>query len=149
MRLEDSLDYYIDFHRCMSPYLGQLFVAPFAQTTTDFENLIRAFNARFAKSYAALPMDPAARTRCISYVEDFVRGNDGSLNEFTVSRPSAKRNALKHNLLVALWDSPRLSRKLKTAEALYEQFRQGSMGAAAACKLQPVRKARSEEPNPQ
>ena len=122
LRLEDSLNYYVDFHLLILPHLKKLFVATFEQTTSDFGQLVSEFNARFGTHYATLPTDAAALRSCVAHVEDFHRSGDGSVNELTVSRPSAKRAALKPDLLIALRQSPRLREKLNKAELLYDSF---------------------------
>jgi hypothetical protein len=147
MKLEDSLDYYIDFHRSMNPYMKQLFVAPFEETTTNFGNLIREFNSRFGTLYAALPMDHAVQKRCLSYVEDFFRSDDGSVNELKVSRPSVKRETIKRKHLASLRNSPRLSRKLETARNLYTLFHQNSIRLPHKPSLE-MRERRQEAQEP-
>jgi hypothetical protein len=122
MKLADSLDYYIDFHRSMLSHVAALFVSPFEETTSNFGQVVRDFNAKFGTHYASLPLDETTMDRCFSYIEDRVRSENGSVNEFTVSRPTATRDSIKPKLFAALRDSSRLSRKLKIADELYHSF---------------------------
>jgi hypothetical protein len=122
LNLEDSLQYYIDFHKAMLPYRQQLFVSSFESTINDFPQVLRAFNSRFGTNYAAPALDQKTADECLTKVEDWLRASDGSVNELIVSRPSPKRAGLKAGLLGTLQESRSLSRKLKIAEALFEEF---------------------------
>lgn len=122
MKLEDSLDYYLDFHNALLPYRGELFVAPFDATTKDFARILHQFNQRFGTKYTPLPPGENSVRRCVSFVEDWLRAPDGSINEFKVSRPSPKREALKPKLVKALNESLRLANKLQAANELYGLF---------------------------
>jgi hypothetical protein len=126
MRVEDALDYYADFHRTLLPHRRKLFVATFAEATGRFEDLLDRFNDKFGTKCLALPPGNGNLNRCVSYVEDLFRAPDGSLNEFTVPRPSPQRAKLKAELLEQMGNSPRLLRKLAAADELYTVFRGGS-----------------------
>ena len=116
----------------MLPYRVDLFIAPFEETISDFGGLLQRFNKRFGTQYKALPADARSASRCVGFVEDWLRAPDGSLNELIVSRPSPKRAAMKPKLLEALRNSPRLTRKLEEANHYYERFCQGAARAVAS-----------------
>ena len=130
LTLRDSLQYYIDFHRAMLPYREQLFVSPFDSIIHHFPSVLQAFNLRFGTNYAAPAPSQQTADDCLARVEDWLRAPDGSINEFIVSRPSSKRAAIKADLLETLQESPSLRRKLKVADALFEQFT-GELGPIA------------------
>jgi hypothetical protein len=124
MKLEHALDYYIDFHHSLHRYLADLFIVGFDEAVQNFDQAVHEFNARFGTDYAALRPDEGMRNQCVSFAEERVRGSDGTIDELTVSRPSAKRQAIKPELVATLRASPRLSQKLETANELYATFRQ-------------------------
>jgi hypothetical protein len=122
LRLEDALDYYIDFHRALLPFCSHLFVASFEEITGDFNDVLRRFNQRFGTFYLGLPKDEATANRCISYMEDWFRSPDGSVNELKVPRPSTKRAELKIGLTEDLQKSGKTSKALIKAEQIYERL---------------------------
>jgi len=125
MKVGEALDYYIDFHRAMLGYREDLFLARFEEAVSDFAGVVKRLNARFGTRFSALPEQPGSLSRCISYIEDHARGEDGRVNEFTVSRPSNQRVGLKPKLLEELKGSDRLVRKMEVADQLYRQFCEG------------------------
>ncbi len=122
IRLEDALDYYLDFHHALLPFRAGLFVATFDQVTQDFPQVIQRFNRCFTTDYASLRSDDAAVHRCFCFAEERARSGDGSINEFTVSRPSAHRSGMKSNLIESIQASATLVRKLEAANRLYAVF---------------------------
>ncbi|HEX2971916.1 MAG TPA: hypothetical protein VHP11_06265 [Tepidisphaeraceae bacterium] len=121
--LKACLDYYIDYHHTLLPYIPKLFIAPFEVTTTRFDRVIDGFNQAFGTNYAAFKHDPAAVSDCFSRIEKVSPMDaDGSVNEFAVCRPSPRRNELKPKMLQELRSSPLLLRKLGDANALYAAF---------------------------
>jgi PAS domain S-box-containing protein len=125
--LEESLDYYIDFHRALLPEVPRLFVATFDLITRDFGAVVEAFNQHFGTRYAA-PTPGAESTK-----EVFSRLETTALlsgNELTVCRPSAKRAQLKPELRRRLRENPELIRKLELANELYAAFTVTPLGRA-------------------
>lgn len=140
--MQDSLQYYIDLHTAMLLYREKLFISPFESTIHDFPSVLQAFNLRFGTNYAAPVPSQKTADDCLTCIEDWLRAPDGSINEFMVSRPSSKRAALKADLLESLRESPSLRRKLKVADALFEEF---------TCELGPSSETiilASTQPNP-
>jgi hypothetical protein len=123
LTLQDSLQYYIDFHTAMLPYREKLYISPFESTIHDFPSVLQAFNLRFGTNYATPVPSQKTADDCLTRIEDWLRAPDGSINEFMVSRPSSKRAALKADLLESLRKSHSLRRKLKVADALFEAFK--------------------------
>ena len=122
VKLEHSLDYYLDFHRPLLAFRKNLFVARFEDAIADFTGVLRKLNARFGTKYSALPKESGSTRRCLKYVEDCMRGADGTVNEFMVARPSPRRAALKPALVEELKSSRRLARKMESANKLYTLF---------------------------
>jgi len=122
LTLRDSLQYYIDFHTAMLPYRERLFISSFESTIHRFPRVLQAFNLRFGKNYAVPVPSQKTTDDCLARIEHMVRAPDGSINEFIVSRPSSERAAIKADLLESLRQSPSLCQKLKTADALFEEF---------------------------
>lgn len=120
--IEYTLEYYLDFHRALLPYRDELFIASFDEATGHFEQLLRRFNSRFGTAYISLAVDQSSLNRCVTCVEDWFRAPDGSVNEFTVPRPSPMRAELKAKLFQELRSSPGLLRKLAVANDLYKSF---------------------------
>ena len=50
----DCLDYYVDFHRPLLPYLSSLFIAPFEEVTSRFDAVVSRFNRTFATRFEAI-----------------------------------------------------------------------------------------------
>jgi hypothetical protein len=125
LTLQDSLQYYIDFHRAMLPYREKLFISPFDLTISHFQKVLQAFNLRFGTNYTSPTLSQKTSDDCLARVEDWLRAPDGSINELIVSRPSPKRAAIKASMLETLRESPSLSRKLKMADTLFEEFTGG------------------------
>ena len=132
LKLGDSLDYYLDFHRAMLSHRENLFVSPFEQTINNFEGVLSAFNTRFGTNYAAPVPGKKTSEECLKTIEDWLRAPDGSINEFVVSRPSPKRVKIKAQLSEMLRKSPSLSRKLEMAQNLYAEFSAGHSPKASA-----------------
>jgi hypothetical protein len=122
IELEDALDYYLDFHRALLPFCSHLFVASFEEVTRDFNTVLGQFNQRFGTFYLGLPKDEVTANRCTSYIEDWFRSPDGSVNEFRVPRPSTKRAKLKIGLTEQLRESRKPSEALVKAEQIYKQL---------------------------
>ncbi len=122
LKLGHALDYYLDFHRALMPYKSELFVAAFGETTQDFAQVMLRFNHRFGTQYGCFPAKEDSVDRCLSMVDDLARSADGTINEFTVSRPSAKRGKVNAELTKRLQNSERLAPKLKVANELYDTF---------------------------
>jgi hypothetical protein len=121
--LEHCLDYYLDFHRVMRPYISELFVAPFDIIVNDFPSVIDGLNRRFGTGYSALPHDGTTVAVCFSRIEGATPYEpDGSLDESIVNRPSRHRAKLKPALLEELRKSPRMLRKLELANELFNEF---------------------------
>jgi hypothetical protein len=131
LRLEQALDYYVDFHRALVQFKSDLFVATFEETTRQFSRVIRKFNQRFGTNYSCLPHDQKSVDRCLSYADDFARSGDGSVNEFTVSRPSEKRAATKAELTSRFHTSAKLAKRLVDANRLYDTFRSNETEATS------------------
>jgi hypothetical protein len=68
-KLEHCLDYYLDFHRVMRPYISELFVAPFDIVIKDFPSVIEGLNRRFGARFSVLPHDGVTVAECLSWIE--------------------------------------------------------------------------------
>ena len=90
--LEETLEYYIDFHRALLPHASRLFIATFDMVTNDFGAVIEQFNRRYGSRYAVFKHEPQAVAECFSRIETTSPPGGG---ELAVCRPSAKRAKLK------------------------------------------------------
>lgn len=138
MDVTHCLDYYIDFHRVLRPYVSDLFVAPFEQVTADFPAVIDAFNRFYKLNYSSATHDAATMAECMSKVEALSREEGGGIDESRVGRPSSQREPAKVLLRKRIYQSPDLYRKLEKASELHGIFhavaksRLGTMDAALA-----------------
>ncbi len=126
--VEPCLDYYVDFHQAMQPYLARLFIATFEQVTNHFERVMEQFNERFETSYASVSNEPGTVQDCFARIERSWSATHRRTNERTIPRPSGERAQLKPALLHELQSHPRLLRKLDLANELYLEFRSGAQG---------------------
>lgn len=120
--IEQALDYYLDFHQALRPLRQDIFVASFEETTTAFDSVLRRLNHKLGASFVGLPKSAPSTDRCLSYVEDWFRSSDGSLNEFRVPRPSVRRAEVKRTLEKKIQTSHRILKKLQKADELYFEF---------------------------
>jgi hypothetical protein len=120
--LAPALDYYLDFHQVMRPYLPELFVARFEVITGNFPEVMDAFNFRFGTNYRSEPADEETRARCFARIEELWREPNGKLDEMRVARPSAARAEMAAGLLGRLRQEQSFQRKLREAGKFYEEF---------------------------
>jgi hypothetical protein len=121
--LGESLDFYIDFHHIMLPYVNRLFVAPFELTTSNFRLVLDDFNRYYGLSLTLPDYSPS---RVMEAVETNWTNEDGSVEEMRVARPSAVRAAQRQKYLAELAETPKLSAALEAAHRLYQTFREKS-----------------------
>jgi hypothetical protein len=125
--LEECLDYYLDYHRVLRPYAGRLFVAPFETTVSQFGRVIEQFNRKFGTQYARFSHEQETVSACFSRIDEAYRfGENGTVDERKVCRPSAQRAALKPAFIEQLRTSKSLICKLKEAKDLYNLFYTGA-----------------------
>ncbi len=124
--LEESLNYYLDFHRALLPHVSRLLVATFEMVTADFGAVTERFNQRFGTHYAAFRHAPAAVTECFSRID---KTSPLSGSELGVCRPSEKRAKMKPKLRQQLRETPALIRKLEMANERYAAFTAAPLGA--------------------
>lgn len=125
--LEESLDYYIDYHQALLRYLPRLFVATFEMVTHDFGGVIQEFNRRFGTQYAAPPQGTEGEREIFSRIQT---NSQLSGSELTVCRPSTERAKLKPEFRRRLRQYPALIRKLEVANKLYAAFASAPLGAS-------------------
>jgi hypothetical protein len=133
--IEEAIDYYVDFHEALLDCRDQLFIASFDEATRDFESVVKRFNRTFQTNYTfcANAVTGTSQT-CVSYLENWFRCPDGSINECKVPRPSARRETMKTKLVQELTASPGLIGKLSAAEELYQEFFQtAEEGCSCVC----------------
>ena len=136
--VDQALDYYLDFHQTLVPVRPKLFVASFEEITGGFESVLQRFNQKFGTSLAGLSSDDASLNRSLSYLEDWFRSPDGTVNEFRVPRPSNKRMELKKNLLEQIQKSSRTIQKLDKANEVYARFGEGPSSRFPAVQVNSV-----------
>lgn len=129
--LEESLDYYIDFHRALLPYVSRLFVATFDMVTEDLGAVIGAFNVRFGTQYSPPPPGVEGTSEVFARIE---QNSPLSGDEMTICRPSEKRVDLKQQLRQQLRENPVLIQKLEAATALYAAFTANALGRQQALR---------------
>ena len=132
-RLENCLDYYVDFHRALRPHLGGFFVARFEQVTTDFSAITAKFNQRFGVNFQALTHDEELVSRCFALIDRRQTDNQGVVNELKTCRPSPHRAVAKEYLQQILRQTPALQRKLQRANEMYAEV----MAAAEPLEFRP------------
>ena len=121
-RVANCLDYYLDFHRALLPYLPRLFIAQFEEVTSQFDQVVIRFNQAFGTDYAPLVHNADTVSRCFAEMEQEQIGRRGFVDEMRVPRPSPDRAELKTAARKFLRESPGLAGKLQTANELYRVF---------------------------
>jgi hypothetical protein len=139
--LEESLDYYLDYHQALRPYAFEMFVVSFEVTTSQLGREIERFNKKFGTTYAAFEHNGEVVSGCFSRIEETSRvarnGGSGAVNELTVCRPSPYRAPVKMAMVQQLHKSPVLRRKLERANELYRAFVPVTAGASSQRPSEP------------
>jgi hypothetical protein len=124
--LEESLDYYLDYHQALRPFAFEMFVVSFEVTRSQLGREIERFNKKFGTNYASLEHNGELVSDCFLRIEETSRvarkGGNGAVNELTVCRPSAYCAPMKTTMVQQLHKSPVLRRKLEKANELYRAF---------------------------
>ncbi len=119
----ELLSYYVDFHRVLLPYRDRMLVGPFKEVTGDFGQTIARFTEKFGVACQAFTHDEENVGRIFSDMEnDQRREHHGKVDETTIWRPSAERDALKAKLSGEVDGNRYLLMLMREGEALYRQF---------------------------
>jgi hypothetical protein len=119
--LNEGLALYSDFYKALLKLIPEkILVTTFDEVIKSPEQIIHKINHLFGTDFHNFnPDNPFVEANVLKRVEAiYERMGDGEVNEYKVSRPSAKRKELKKELEVAIQKEPELAR----ARAIYEQF---------------------------
>jgi hypothetical protein len=137
----ELLDYFIDFHRVLLPYRDRMLIASFPQITADFGQVVDRFGARFGIEVRPFEHTSESVERIFGKMENKQREErHGTVNELTIWRPSAERDALKAQLAREFETNAELQEKLRMAEELYARFAPAEAASPepATARLEPV-----------
>jgi len=119
--LASKLDYYIDFHRSLRAVAPQLFIASFDDVTRDIQAVLRCF---FITNGVPRAVPDLEDSKIFAELEHHWAKSDGSIDEFSVARPSQfraeQRSEHWHRLHVL--SHPDVQRRLREAEKLHTFF---------------------------
>lgn len=122
LHAEDALLEYLDFYRTAWRARDAFVVGLFNEVTSDFGTVIDRVNARFGTSFARYVATQDNQTAAFELVEEMNREESlGEVDEATVGRPSAARDARKAEIAGAL-ERPRAVSLLGHADELFHQY---------------------------
>jgi hypothetical protein len=119
--LHDGLALYLDFYGALLKLVpSKILVTTFDEVIKSPGQIIHKVNRLFGANFHNFTSDnPFVEANVLKRVEAiYERMGEGEVNEYKVSRPSAKRKELKKELQVAIRQEPELAR----AREVYEQF---------------------------
>ena len=125
-RLDQCLQYYIDFHQVLKPYLDQLLVFDFKQVTRNFQKLAEQFNKTYGPLLAPQKITNTMPSVIFKAIDEQSRDKNGQISERHVSRPSTERMDISRSYLKEFRHSARLQRQLEKANRYYLLFRDAS-----------------------
>lgn len=118
--LAESLAYYMEYYSVLAPYRSSLFFASFEDVTSDFGQVIRAFNSRWNTAFSEFDNTPENTMRCMEEIESEYLDSNGRVIEHKVPRPSTDRKAEKKAFQDQVTGSFTLQKQLRQAEELYQ-----------------------------
>ncbi len=114
---------WVDFYIRVEPLAERFVVGTFEEATSAFGSVTDRVNIRFNTAFRHFESTEANLRACRELIERMDRQDRerGKLNEFTVARPSAEREALKEVLRAGLLERVS-SDVVQEADAIYRRF---------------------------
>lgn len=125
LSLELAVRHWIRYYRALLPYRQAVRVAEFEQVTRDYGQVIQGLNRTFGTNFELFEHSPENVERVFHEIDDRFqrlsrRLGSGTALDDMVSRPSAKREEKKQDLLEQLHADTNLSGLLQEADRLYQ-----------------------------
>ena len=121
-RVEHLVRYWTHYHREVRPFLGDVVLATFTETTTDFGEVVDRLNERFGTSFDRFEHTPEHVAEVFAAIDDKQRVVHGEARyREAVARPDASRGAARAALTARL-DRPEAAALVARARALHAEL---------------------------
>ena len=120
--VDQALKYYLSFYETIEEYRDAYVLALFEEVTEDYGQVIRRINDKFGTAYLPFRHDERNVNEVFARMEKNSRKRYGEEHwETKVSRPSAAKERIKHEVRYHLEDTKR-KRLIAEAEAVYDRL---------------------------